>query len=44
MIFASRMRYGCLPDGEARGEGFALDDIPHPYCVLNLAAKINKFV
>ena len=28
--FTSRMRSGCLPIGGARGEGFALNEIPHP--------------
>lgn len=29
---------------EARGEVFALFDIPHPYCVLNLFTKVGVFV
>lgn len=37
------MRRGCLPDGGARGEGFALDEVPHPYCVLQLNAKVLFF-
>ena len=28
--FASRSRRGCLPFGGARGEGFALNELPHP--------------
>jgi hypothetical protein len=37
----SRKRSGCLPDGGARGEDFALSEIPHPYCVLQLATKVG---
>lgn len=29
--------------GEARGGDFALNDIPHPCCGLNLGANILKF-
>ena len=35
------MRRGCLPVGGARGEGFALVEVPHPYYVLNLSAKLG---
>ena len=31
---------GCLPNGGARGEDFARNEIPHPCCVLNLSAKV----
>ena len=31
LIFAPRKRGGCLPEGEARGGGFALGELPHPY-------------
>ena len=41
--FASRKHRGCLPDGGARGEGFALNEVPHPCCVLNLTAKVWFF-
>ena len=34
------MHRGCLPNGGARGEDFARNEIPHPCCVLNLSAKI----
>ena len=34
------MHRGCLPNGGARGEDFARNEIPHPYCVLNLSAKV----
>ena len=34
---------GCLPDGGARGEGFALNELPHPCCVLYLSAKVWFF-
>ena len=30
-IFAPRKRGGWLPEGEARGGGFALGELPHPY-------------
>ena len=41
-IFAPRLRSGWLPIGEARGGGFALSEIPHPYCGLYLASKVVK--
>ena len=28
---APRIRGGCLPEGEARGGGFALSELPHPF-------------
>ena len=34
------MHRGCLPNGGARGEDFARNEIPHPCCVLNLSAKV----
>ena len=34
------MHRGCLPNGGARGEDFARNEIPHPCCVLNLGAKV----
>ena len=41
--FASSKHRGCLPDGGARGEGVALNEVPHPCCVLNLTAKVWFF-
>ena len=41
--FASRLHRGCLPNGGARGEGFALNELPHPCCVLCLNAKVWFF-
>lgn len=38
------MRGGCLHFSGVRGEGFALFDIPHPACVLNLFTKVEVFV
>ena len=29
-ILAPRIREGLLPEGEARGGGFALSELPHP--------------
>ena len=34
------MHRGCLPNGGARGEDFARNEIPHPCCVLYLSAKV----
>ena len=34
------MHRGCLPNGGARGEDFARNEIPHPCCVLHLSAKV----
>ena len=34
------MHRGCLPNGGARGEDFARNEIPHPCCVLNLSTKV----
>ena len=42
-MFASRLHRGCLPKGGARGEGFALNELPHPCCVLYLNAKVWFF-
>ena len=43
LCIASRKHWGCLPDGGARGEGFALNELPHPCCVWNLTAKVWFF-
>ena len=40
---APGIRGGCLPFGEARGGGFALSEIPHPYRGLFPDAKIRNF-
>ena len=43
ILVASRLHRGCLPNGGARGEDFALNEVPHPFCVLNLVAKVWFF-
>lgn len=43
LILAPGIRAGCLPFGEARGEGFALSEIPHPSRGLLLNAKVRFF-
>lgn len=40
-ILAPRIREGLLPEGEARGGGFALSELPHPFHGLLLIAKIG---
>lgn len=43
LSLAPRKRGGFLPEGEARGGGFALSELPHPFRDLFLAANIAPF-
>ena len=40
---APRKRVGYLPEGEARGGGFALSELPHPFPRLISHGKGNAF-